>query len=229
MRLRRCETEAVAPFSVGLGVPSEPGSLLSTVEYMCNDVGWCSEDGVCGEDLHGGRVVVASRRSMSNVCARSVMCRVRCLPHSDWLFGSALGCWDPIRVGRRTPRTPPLTSPLSIRSTNRVVDKDGDHRGTTVRGNGSRTWTRDKRTTNLACSWAFHRLHRIIAAAKFARKVVLAGVLVHRATRPLRGSVSRGSGWSVPSVHSDRGPRAWGSGVFARCVEQQQHLVCRFN
>ena len=29
---------------------------------------------------------------------------------------------------------------------------------------------------------------------------ILAGVLVHRATRPLRGSVSRGSGWSVPCV-----------------------------
>jgi len=53
---------------------------------------------------------------------------VSCLPHSDWLFGSALGCWDPIRVGPRTPRTPPLTSPLSIRSPNRVVDKDGDQR-----------------------------------------------------------------------------------------------------
>ena len=24
------------------------------------------------------------------------------------------------------------------------------------------------------------------------------------------------------SVHSDRGPRAWGSGEYARCVEQQQ-------
>jgi len=30
--------------------------------------------------------------------------------------------------------------------------------------------------------------------------IILAGVLVHRATRPLRGSVSRGSGWSVPCV-----------------------------
>ena len=29
---------------------------------------------------------------------------------------------------------------------------------------------------------------------------ILAGVLVHRATRPLRGSVSCGSGWSVPCV-----------------------------
>jgi hypothetical protein len=29
---------------------------------------------------------------------------------------------------------------------------------------------------------------------------ILAGVLVHRATRPLRGSVLRGSGWSVPCV-----------------------------
>jgi hypothetical protein len=29
---------------------------------------------------------------------------------------------------------------------------------------------------------------------------ILAGVLVHRATRPLRGSVSCVSGWSVPCV-----------------------------
>ena len=29
---------------------------------------------------------------------------------------------------------------------------------------------------------------------------ILAGVLVHRAARPLRGSVSCGSGWSVPCV-----------------------------
>ena len=28
------------------------------------------------------------------------------------------------------------------------------------------------------------------------------------------------------SVHSDRGPRAWGSGACARCVEQQQHGLC---
>ena len=29
---------------------------------------------------------------------------------------------------------------------------------------------------------------------------ILTGVLVHRVTRPLRGSVSCGSGWSVPCV-----------------------------
>jgi hypothetical protein len=27
------------------------------------------------------------------------------------------------------------------------------------------------------------------------------------------------------SVHSDRGPRAWGSGAYARCVEQQQTVA----
>ena len=30
--------------------------------------------------------------------------------------------------------------------------------------------------------------------------IILTGVLVHRVTRPLRGSVSCGSGWSVPCV-----------------------------
>ena len=30
--------------------------------------------------------------------------------------------------------------------------------------------------------------------------IILTGVLVHRAARPLRGSVSCGSGWSVPCV-----------------------------
>jgi len=99
-------------------------------------------------------------------CRRVVQCRtcrpvgdVSCLPHSDWLFGSALGCWDPIRVGRRTPS-------LTIRShfirsptchMNRVVDRWGSEAppwaGGTVRARG--------RGTNAhlpACSWAFHRL-----------------------------------------------------------------------
>ena len=39
---------------------------------------------------------------------------------------------------------------------------------------------------------------------------ILTGVLVHRVTRPLRGSVSCGSGWSVPCVsiqlRTDRDP-----------------------
>ena len=33
-----------------------------------------------------------------------------------------------------------------------------------------------------------------------AKERILTGVLVHRVTRPLRGSVSCGSGWSVPRV-----------------------------
>jgi hypothetical protein len=179
VRLRQCETEAVAPFSVGLGVPSEPGSLLSTVEYMCNDVGWCSEDGVCGEDLHGVRVVVASRRSMSNVCARSVMCRVchtvtGCSARlSAAGTPSALGRYP---LGRRTPSLTIRSLSLTLHSLthmNRVVDRWGSEAppwaGGTVRARGRGT------NAHLTCvllgfSQTLYRSQRFTAATKFARR-----------------------------------------------------------
>ena len=73
---------------------------------------------------------------------------------------------------------------------------------------------------------------------------ILAGVLVHRAARPLRGSVSCGSGWSVPCVSIQltlsqasaflagvlvhRAARPQRQSVF-RVVVAGRYLVCRFN
>ena len=55
--------------------------------------------------------------------------------------------------------------------------------------------------------------------------IILAGVLVHRAARPLRGSVSCGSGWSVPCVSI----QLTLSQTLIQLTLSQTLIVCRFN
>ena len=52
---------------------------------------------------------------------------------------------------------------------------------------------------------------------------ILTGVLVHRVTRPLRGSVSCGSGWSVPCVSIQLTPSKL-SGV--RDGVNEEEVIC---
>ena len=63
---------------------------------------------------------------------------------------------------------------------------------------------------------------------------IFTGVLIHRVTRPLRGSVSCGSGWSVPCVSIQltlsqplRGSVSCGSGWSVPCVSIQLTLSQR--
>ena len=62
------------------------------------------------------------------------------------------------------------------------------------------------------------------------RRQQFTGVLVHRVTRPLRGSVSCGSGWSVPCVSiqltlSQENGGSCGSGWSVPCVSIQLTLA----